>query len=171
MPRSCLNQRRLIAVIAAAVVLSVVLGETRVVAQNVATSALRAPAGAVLGCGSARAQLAGHRCDPVLGGGAMTRPWDRLPDGINLGTVAGLPPWLIFPPAPVPMIGGMLIRPRFLASRLSVFELALTAALLSRSLTPPPPERAGTTPGPDVGPRRPARLAGGDRSIPRPPPA
>lgn len=169
MPRSCLNQRRLIAVIAAAVVLSVVLGETRVVAQNVATSALRAPAGVVLGCGSARAPLADGLCDPVEGSGASARPWDRLPGGINLGTVAGLPPWLIFPPPPVSMIGGTLIRPRVLASRLSVFELALTAALPSRSSTPP--ERADTTPGPDLGPRRPARLAGGDRSIPRPPPA
>jgi hypothetical protein len=157
MPRICLIQRRLTAVFVAAVIVSIVVGETRAAAPHVAPVAHPA-------------LLAVGRCDPVDGCGAIAPPRGRTSDTESPGQVVGLPPWLIFPPAPVPRSSRTLVRPLVLLSRFSHVFLSLRAVSLSESLTSPPLERANNNVGQDLGPRHLARLAGSFHSTPRPPP-
>ncbi len=88
----------------------------------------------------------------------------------QLRATAGIPPWAIWPPSPMPRVAGTIVR------RLTVNALAaLHPAAIQARWTPPsilPSVTAGENSWLDLRvPRPPARLVGADYSVPRPPPS
>lgn len=158
--------RRVTAVVAALVVLSIVFGETRD-----ARSAGIAPGGAAASPNWATVVSA-------LGTGYRSEPSEqrtlraRLEQGGHghVRAIAGIPPWIIWPPSPMPRIVGTMLRRPTLTAFVGIHPSALQVGWKPTSALPPAP--TGDHPQPALETLRPpARLAGADHSIPRPPPS
>lgn len=163
--------RRVTAVVAALVVLSIVLGETR---------DARA-AGVALDSAAALAPPGWARLDPALvvghgGDWGEQRTTVTLRARLEQGShghvraIAGIPPWIIWPPSPMPRIVGTMLRRPTLTAFVGFHPSALQVGWRPTSALPPAP--TGDHPQPARAMLKPpARLAGADHSIPRPPPS
>ncbi|MBA2277378.1 MAG: hypothetical protein H0W06_06400 [Chloroflexia bacterium] len=161
--------RKISAVVAVLVVLSIVLGDTR----EVGASGIGVPDVSVVSLSS---HWAGTDAAPVawlIGsspGGSPVKSW-RAPSSLDSPqrTIAGIPPWIIWPPSPMPRISGTMVR-------LSGVSIAAGTHAITRLgswplMLPLPPLPGAVLPDLNhLAPVPPARLAGANFSIPRPPP-
>jgi hypothetical protein len=165
--------RRVTAVVAALVVLSIVWGDTLD-----GSAAGVAPGGPV-----ALSPLAGWDsieavtlAAPAAGiAGDLSDPRPSVTSHAlvelrsDLRAIAGIPPWVIWPPSPMPRIAGTLIRRPTLNVLVGVHHSAPQVGWKPTSSLPP--AIIGENPRLALRvPRPPARMAGADHSIPRPPP-
>ena len=161
--------RTLTAVIAALLVLSVVLGDTQEV--GAARAALVAPSAFPSSpvCGGTSATRVGCRVDQPAS--APTTFHQRATSNSHSlsRAIAGIPPWVIWPPSPMPRIAGTLVRRPALNALVGIPPSALQAGWTPTSTLPPATIAENSWLNLRV-PSPPARLAGADHSIPRPPP-
>jgi len=166
------GMRRITVVLAALVVLSIVLGDTwEGDAAGVASAGLVTVSPlAVLPNGDV-AHVAAPAGQP--GDATSLRPqvavWAKGEERLHVHAIAGIPPWLIWPPSPMPRFAGTFVRRPVLHALAGYAPTALYAGSI-----PAPPLLLAT---PTTRFERdldvlapPARLAGADHSIPRPPP-
>lgn len=158
---------RLIASVAALLVLSAVMGETELGVVEAAPAATRVPGTFVC------VATPGGVSDLVRVGGTQSMaPAHRAQPGPVplVHAMAGVPPWVIWPASPLPRIAGAHLHPLFARGRVAASAPTVrdlcAAAEAGESLF----RRAGFTAGwPE--PFSPLdRLAGVDQRFPRPPP-
>lgn len=166
------GMRRITVVLAALVVLSIVLGDTwEGDAAGVASAGLVTVSPlAVLPNGDVV-----HVAVPAgQAGDAMSlRPqvadWAKGEERLHIHAIAGIPPWLIWPPSPMPRVTGTFVRRPVLDALAGYAPTALYAGGVPTPLVLPATPAARVER--DLGVLAPpARLAGADHSIPRPPP-
>ncbi len=164
-----LGSRRVTAAVVALVVLSVLWGD----AQDGSAAGIIPRAHLASASPSDWAVLnaipTAGRAAPPSGPHAMMSSRAQMELENQLRATAGIPPWAIWPPPPMPRVAGTIVR-RLTVNALAAFH---PAALQAR-WTPPilPSVTAGENSWLDLRvPRPPARLAGADYSVPRPPPS
>jgi hypothetical protein len=162
-------QHKLIAVVITLLALSVLIGDTSTGHAFATVDRHGSTRQALLDCGSAASNSAARDSEsdrfvppPTL----LAKPEPAM----SSSTVAGLPPWIIFPPSPMPRIAGAVWQPPLVRSRL----VASVLSIHDDWMAPGPPGSApgwtGLSPGwPE--PFSPVdRLAGVHQRFPRPPP-
>jgi hypothetical protein len=113
-------QRKLIGLVATLVILSALLGDTEATHAAPAVSELNQAIAETMGCGAGFARLLPSTSSVVWGltqetAGSQEHVADRTKRAL-----AGVPPWVIWPPSPVPRVAGALLPPPAARNRLPV---------------------------------------------------
>jgi hypothetical protein len=100
-------QRKLIGLVATLVILSALLGDTEATNAAAATSESTHATSAAPGCGTGFARLL-----PGAGGTVSWTAGATSDLGVNRmqRSLAGVPPWVIWPPSPVPRVAGVMLN-------------------------------------------------------------
>lgn len=163
-------KRRLIALVATLLILSALLGDTDAGHAAATHAAVNTPHHKLSGCGWAVVSIGMESHAPAVRPLPLAIHRAEPGSGRALRSLVGVPPWVIWPPSPMPRIGGAVLDPPLTRSR--VIASLLSTPDIWTVLDPAglAPGRIGISPGwPE--PFYPLdRLAGVDQRFPRPPP-